>query len=113
MVEKPVEARERDIHMDTLENVEHSADRFVIGGMQAEGPPVRCKYTNYLFQFAFHHLGKIWAWFYKVFEIRGAENQHFACAIHAKVAVSLARFGHPDPSREIFRSCLGFWVNRL
>lgn len=81
MIEEPVQAIERDIAIHLLEYVEHTADGFIVGGVQPERPAVLHEVAHHALQLIFHTFRQIRAWLEEVFKIRGREDQHFPCPI--------------------------------
>ncbi|CAH0325996.1 hypothetical protein SRABI106_04553 [Rahnella aquatilis] len=51
MVKEPVQPVERDIAVHFLKDIQHPADRLVIGCMQAERPAVLHQMTHHAFKF--------------------------------------------------------------
>ena len=76
MIEEPVQPVERNIAIHLLEDVEHPADGFIIGGMQAERPAVFNQMAHHPLQLIFHPFRQIRTRLEEVFEIRRRENQH-------------------------------------
>ncbi len=54
MVKEPVQAVERNVAVHFLKHVQHPADGFVIGGMQAERPAMLDQMAHHAFQLVFH-----------------------------------------------------------
>ncbi len=54
MVKEPVQAIKRNIAVDLLEDIQHPADRLVIGRMQAEWPAMLHQMPHYALQLIFH-----------------------------------------------------------
>ena len=107
VVEKPVQTIERNIAVHALEHVEHAADRFVIGGVQAERPAVLDQVAYHALQLIFHAGCEIRARFKKIFKIRSREHQHFTRAVVAEEIGALARCQHIRPFLEIFQLMAG------
>src|SRR4029078_3548448 len=61
MVEKPVDAFERNIAVDLLVNVQRAPDRLVVCCVQTPGPAVLREHADDLFEFSFHVGRHFWA----------------------------------------------------
>ncbi|MNE40260.1 hypothetical protein D3C80_1342590 [compost metagenome] len=103
MVKEPVQAIERDLAVDLFKHVQHTADGFVVGRMQAERPAMLDQVAYDTLQLVFHAWRQIRARLQEVFEVRGGKHQHFTCAIMAEEVTALARRQHVGPFFEIFQ----------
>ena len=103
MVEEPVQAVERNVAVHLLENVQHAADGFVIGGVQAERPAVLHQMAHHALQLVLHARREVRARFEEVFKIGGGEDQHLARAVVAEEVAALARREHVGPFFKVFQ----------
>jgi hypothetical protein len=76
MIEEPVQAVERNIAVHLLKHVQHPADGFIIGGMQAERPAVFHQMAHHPLQLIFHPFRQIRTRLQEIFKIRRREDQH-------------------------------------
>ena len=107
MVKEPVQAVEWDITIHLFEYVEHTAYRFVIGGMQAEWPAMFNQVANHALQLIFHAWRQVRTRLQKVFKVGGGEHQHFTRAVVTKVVAALARRQHVGPLFKVFQLVAG------
>lgn len=77
VVEDPVQAVERNIAVHLFEHVQHAADGFVIGGMQAERPAVLDQMAHYALELIFRTFRQIRTRLEEILEVGGGEHQHF------------------------------------
>ena len=113
VVEEPVQAIERDVLVDPLEDVERARDRLVIGRVQPPRPAVLARMRTTVFELAFHlrrHVGPRLA---EILEIGSGEDQHLAGAVVAEIIVPCLYFEVFVQLRKSSFSPLGFWVKRL
>jgi hypothetical protein len=103
VVEEPVQAVERNIAVHLLKHVQHAADGFVIGGVQAERPAVLHQMAHHALQLVFHARREIRARFKEIFKIGGGEDQHFARAVVAEEVAALTRREHVGPFLKVFQ----------
>lgn len=106
MIEEPVQPVERNIAIHLLEDVEHPADGFIIGGVQAERPAVFNQMAHHPLQLIFHPFRQIRTRLEEVFEIRRRENQHLPGAVGAVKIGALSRLEHIGPALKIFQLLL-------
>ena len=108
MIEEPVQAIERDITIHLLKHVQHAADRFIVGGVQAERPAVLHQVSHHALQLIFHTLRQVRARLEKIFKIRCRKDQHFPGPIGAVEVGPLPRFEHIGPTFKVFQFL--FWT---
>ena len=113
VVEEPVQAVERNVLVDPLEDVERAADRLVIGRVHAPGPAVLRQDPHHFLQLALHLRGHVGTRLAEVLEVGGREHQHLAGAVVAEVVVALLVASSAVQFRKSSFSCLAFCVNRL
>src|SRR5256885_1759950 len=101
MIEKPAQAREGNLLVDRLKDIEKAADRLVIGCVQAKWPAILHEKLYNLRQFFFERDGKIRARLQEILEVRCREHEHFAGAVHAIEIASLSGPGHRHPFGKI------------
>ena len=107
VVKEPVQAIERNIAVHALKHIEHAADGFVIGGVQAERPAMLHQMAHHAFQLIFHAWREVRARFKEIFKIRGREHQHFTRAVVTEEIGALTRCQHVGPFLEIFQLMAG------
>ncbi len=71
VVEEPVQPVERNVTVDLLEYIQHPANRFVIGRMQAERPAMFHQMTHHALQLILHAGGQVGSRLQKVFKVGG------------------------------------------
>ena len=106
VIEEPVQAIERDITINFLKYVQHSADRFIVGGVQAERPAMLHQVTNHALQLIFHPLRQIRTWLKEVFKIRCRKDQHFPRPVGTIEVGSLPWLEHIGPAFKVFQFLL-------
>ena len=103
VVKEPVQAVERNVAVHLLEDVQHAADGFVIGGVQAERPAVLHQMAHHALQLVLHARREIRARFEEIFKIGGGEDQHLARAVMAEEVAALARREHVGPFLKVLQ----------
>ncbi len=89
MVEEPIQAGQRNVRVDLLEDVQSPADGLVIGGVHSPGPAVLGQHPHDLFEFTFHRGGHVRARLAEILEVGGRIDQHLAGPVMPEVVVPL------------------------
>ena len=82
VVEEPVQAVERHVAVDRLEDVEEPADRLVVGGVQAERPSVLGQQPHDGGQVPFQRRRQVGPGLEEVLEVGRREGEHLAGPVH-------------------------------
>lgn len=110
VVEEPVQAGQRRVAMDFLEDIQRARDGLVIGGMQAPGPAVLRQHAHHFLQLAFHFRRHVRPLDAEVLEIGGREHQHLAGAVVTEVVRALLVLHAGGPVEEVLLLLL--WLLR-
>ena len=101
MIEKPMQAVERNLPVHLFVNIQRPLDGLVISGVQAERPALLHEVPDNPFQFTLHDREHVGPWLEEVLEIGGCENEVLTRAVHAVKVVARAGFRHFCPILEI------------
>ena len=107
VVEEPVQAVERHVAVDRLEDVEEPADRLVIGGVQAERPSLLGQQPHDGGQVPLQRRRQVGPGLEEVLEVGRRVGEHLAGPVHPVERVPGPRPGHPGPAAEVLQLASG------
>ena len=93
--------------VNLFKDVKESADRLVVGGVEAKGPTILHQESNRLGHVTFHALGQIRPGLEKVLEVSSGEHQTFARTIEAQPLVAVAGLHHRGPATKVIEFVTG------
>lgn len=101
VVDEPVQAVERNLAVDLLVHIQDAVDAFVVGGMDAERPPLLDQQPHHLFQLRLHAGRQFRARLVEQFEVGCGEHQHLAGTVVTQQVIALARGDDLAPVLEV------------
>ena len=101
VVEEPVQALQRNVLIDLLEDVQRSRDRLVIGRMHAPRPAVLGEHPHDAFEIALHFRRHVRPLGPEILKIGSGEDEHLARSVVPEVVVALLVAGGCRPAKEV------------
>src|ERR1700738_963372 len=101
MIEKPVQALQWRIPVNSLENIKKARNRFVVGRMKTERPAVFGQEMHNLLKLILQLAFEVGTGFQKILEICGGENQHLARTVATKQVIPFVRLHDLRPAHEV------------